>query len=249
MEKIFAIVTMHIEPGAKERFAACAQATSAAARTDLTGTSAYEWFLSEDGLEATVIEIYDGAEGLAHHGRMVGPTIAPLRELAKFHIEFAGDVPAAVIERSRQRADTPTSLFGARFQGRLTTPAPGRVGPIAGTMIFAVARFAIAPGHEAEFQAQARDIFAQVEAHEPGTIGYEWFLNAAGTECLVLDIYTDAAAMAAHTKHVGAAMQRLLQQTTTSQVRLFGAVPEALRSRFKPAMGISYVAPQIEGVL
>lgn len=247
MDKIFGIVRMEIAPGRADDFRTRAAACIEAARKDLAGTTAYEWFLSDDGRECTVIEIYDGAEGVAHHGKMVGHTIAPLLELAKFSIRFAGNVPDAVIERMRARLGT-VDYFGPRFQGRLNSPAVGAVGPDAGSMIFAVAQFSIQPGKQDEFRALAAECLAAVEAREPGTLAYEWFLNATGTECLTLDVYRDAEALAAHMANAGPTMAKILQ-IVKSEVKLYGNVPAAVRSRFQGGLGVEFVAPQLQGVM
>lgn len=129
MEKIFGIVPIKLAPGMTGEFRTRGLACIAAASKDLTGTSAYEWFVSPDGSEALVIEIYDDTEAVAIHGRMVGSTVMSMVERAKFEILSAGVV-----------------------------------GLNAGTMIFAVARFAIQPGKQDEFRALAREAFARVES-------------------------------------------------------------------------------------
>lgn len=245
MEKIFCIVEMAIAAGAEDRFRVAAPACMAAARADLTGTSAYEWFLAEDGRHCTVIEIYDGADAIAHHSRTVGATIPPLLDIATFSLEFAGDVPDAVIDRMRARLGD-ARMNGPRFQGLLTEAATGQISRDAGTMIFAVARFSILPGRHAEFRELAAEAFGLVQANEPGTIGYEWFLD--GDECLTVDIYRDAAALAAHMANAGPTMAKILR-IVESDTRIYGALPEAMRGRFKPELGVRYIAPQLQGVM
>jgi quinol monooxygenase YgiN len=247
MEKIFGIVRMHITPGATETFRERALATIKAASQDLTGTTAYEWFLAPDGSEALVIEAYDGIEAVGLHTRLVGSTVVSVLEVAKFEITFAGDVPDSLITRMRERLGR-VDYFGRRFQGRLTSPAPGVIGPNVGSMIFAVARFTAQPGKEDEFKALAREAFALVEKNEPGTLGYEWFLNAAGTECLVLDIYRDAAALAAHMANAGAAMANMLK-IIKSDIRIYGAVPPQVRTKFQSGLGVIYGGAQIGGIM
>ena len=247
MEKIFGIVQMDIAPGAEQTFRDCAQACVEAARKDLTGTTAYEWFLSEDGRSCTVLEIYDGPAALAHHGQMVGHTLAPVMDIAKFNILFAGDVPAALIERIGQRLGK-VDYFGERFQGCLTASAPARAGAGAENMIFAVARFSVMPGKEAVFRALAEECFTVVGGNEPDTLGYEWFLSSSGTECLTVDVYRNEQALAEHMKNAGEIMAKILQ-VVRSDVKIYGHVSVEMRKRFQSGLGVQFMAPQIQGVM
>ena len=249
MEKIFAIVHMDIAPDAVQTFRECARASVDAARVDLAGTIAYEWFLSEDGRSCTVLEIYDGPAAIAHHGQMVGHTISPMREIAKFNILFAGDVPDELNDRMRQRLGD-VNYFGKRFQGRLASAAPGRDGgeAHAGNMIFAVARFSVLPGNETVFRDLAEECFEAVDANEPNTLAYEWFLNSTGTECLTVDIYRDERALAAHMKNAGPSMAKILQ-VARSDVKIYGVVSDEMRKRFQNGLGIQFMGPQIQGVM
>jgi quinol monooxygenase YgiN len=247
MEKIFGIVDMQIAPGATAEFARAGRACIEAASNDLTGTTLYEWFVSDDGTRAMVIESYDGAEAVALHGRMVGKVIPAVLDVATFEITFAGDVPDAVVARMRERLGK-AEVFGARFQGRLTGPAAGVRGPDAGHMIFAIARFSIQPGKREEFDVLAREAFALVEANEPGTHAYEWFLNPAGTECLTLDVYRDVAALKAHMGNAGATMGKLLQ-IVKSETVIYGALPAEMRAKFKPELGVRYGGEQLGGIM
>jgi quinol monooxygenase YgiN len=247
MEKIFGLVHMRIAPGARERFRERALACIAAASRDLTGTTAYEWFIAPDGTEAYVIEIYDGPEAVAVHSRMVGTTVLEVTQLAKFELTFAGEVPEALLARMRERLGR-AEYFGPRLQGRLQGKAPGVVGESAGSMIFAVARFAVHPGREQEFRTLAREAFALVQANEPGTLAYEWFLNESGTECLTIDAYRDAAALKAHMLNAGPVMDKILK-VVKSESRIYGAVPEPMRARFRPEVGVTFGGEQLGGVM
>ena len=247
MEKIFGIVRMQIAPGATETFRERALACIGAASKDLTGTAAYEWFLAPDGNEALVIEVYDDVEAVALHGRMVGGTVLSVVEVAKFNITFAGDVPDPIIERMRSRLGR-AELFGSRFQGRLTHEAAGSKGRDAGSMIFAIARFSIEPGKQEEFNALAREAFSLVEKHEPDTLAYEWFLNAAGTECLTIDVYRNPAALMKHMANAGPAMARVLR-IVKSTTQIYGAVPPEVRTKLRPELGVTYGGAQLGGIM
>ena len=245
MEKIFCIVSIDVAPGQEEEFRRRAQACMEAARGDLTGTAAYEWFIAEDGRSATVIEAYDDAAAVTLHAKLAGEAVKGVLEISRFRLEFMGDVPEAIVERMRERLGA-TTFLGTRFQGRLTEEAPGVPGPNAGERIFAVARFAIPPGQGAAFRALAAEAFARVVAGEPGTVAYEWFIDANETECVVIDAYRDLAALQAH--NVGPIMQQLrgIAEIRTS---LYGNLPPAALERFAGRSDVRFVAPQFAGVL
>jgi quinol monooxygenase YgiN len=245
MEKIFCIVEIDVAPGREDQFRRRAEACIAAARQDLSGTAAYEWFIAEDGRSATVIEAYDDVAAVMLHAKLAGAAVQQVLEISRFRLEFMGAVPPAIVERMRERLGA-TTFLGPRFQGRLTAPAPGRPGPNAGAMIFAVARFAIPPGQGAAFRALAAEAFARVAANEPGTLAYEWFINADETECVAIDVYRDGEALKAH--NVGPIMQRV-RGIATMRSQLYGNLPPAALERFAGRDDIRFVAPQFLGVL
>jgi len=60
--------------------------------------------------------------------------------------------------------------------------------------IYSYAKFSIHPGKLAEFKRLAGECSRIVNEEEPGTLFYEWFMNADETECVALDCYRDIAA-------------------------------------------------------
>lgn len=247
MEKIYALVAMTIEPGHEDAFVAAARACHDAAAQDLTGTHAYEWFLSDDGRTATVVECYDDAGALALHGRTVGPAVAGIRDHARLGIEFAGDVPAPVLDGMRARLGE-APFLGRRILGRMSEPSSGKLGTQDGKLVVAVARFSVHPGKEAEFRALAQECFDRVVANEPGTLGYEWFLSEDGRECLTIDIYRDVDALRAHMANAGPVMAKIVG-IVDSRTAIYGAVPDELRARLKPELGTAWGGRQLHGII
>jgi len=246
-EKIYGIARFTFAPANAEAFRALAQACMEAAKQDLTGTQAYEWFLAPDAHECTVIEIYDGVQGLAHHGRAVGKVIPELLALTSLSMDFAGDMPPEVLAKYRQRFPK-VDYSGTRMFGKCRAPASAIPSTEPCQKIFAVTRFSVHPGQEVLFHELAQDAFNLVDATEPATPGYEWFINESGTECLTLDIYDNAEALTAHLRNANEKMTKVLD-LVTSKVELFGAVPPAMLKRFRPELGVTYIAPQFQGIL
>ena len=245
MGKIYGFVPVAIDEGKAEAFILGARACHDAALPDLTGTLAYEWYLSDDGRQAYVIEIYDDAAAVAHHSKMMDGRAAKLREFARFEILFAGDVPDALKERISQVLGA-VDYAGPRAFGRLDEPAPHRSPPPSDERIFALAWFQPKPGQAAALRELARQSYERACEADPGTSAYEWFFDAAGN-CVALDIYESPQAMLAHMANCGPIMGRILQ-IAESRTIVFGALPAEIESRLRPELGITRFKRRLHGV-
>lgn len=76
--------------------------------------------------------------------------------------------------------------------------------------IHLTARAAIHEGRLKEFKALAAECIRKVRENEPDTLQYEWFLNGAQTECVVLEVYSDSAAVLHHIANLGPTLAALL---------------------------------------
>src|ERR1700677_904234 len=99
MDKIFGIARFAIRPSEGADCRKKAMECLAAARADLAGTGAYEWFMSENDSHCTVIEIYDGMDGMGRHIRQVGKIIPQLLAHATSEVTLLGDIDDAVLSR------------------------------------------------------------------------------------------------------------------------------------------------------
>lgn len=74
-----------------------------------------------------------------------------------------------------------------------------------------VATLKIKAGHEAEFEAIAKDLAAAVKANEPGCLQYDLFKSKQPSTYVFMERYADGAALAAHgkTPHYTAAGPKL----------------------------------------
>lgn len=68
------------------------------------------------------------------------------------------------------------------------------------------ARAAIHEGKLDEFKALAAECMRTVREKDSGTLQYDWFLNAAQTECVVQEVYKDSQAVLEHIANLGATM-------------------------------------------
>ena len=245
MEKIYGFVHIAIDAGHADDFRAGAAACHAAALPDLTGTELYEWFVSDDGREAWVIEVYDDPAAVAHHGKMMHGRSARLREFAQFDIIFGGHLRPGMLEAFRERLGT-VCRFGRLVHGLLTEPVAHRDPAGPAEQVCALAWFTPRPGQATRLRALASETFARARDGDPGTLAYEWFFDDAG-RALVLDVYRDGAAMLAHMRNCGPIMGEIVK-IADSRTILFGEVPAAIEDRLRPELGITRVRRRLHGV-
>lgn len=65
------------------------------------------------------------------------------------------------------------------------------------------ARLTVHEGRLEEFRAIAAKCQESVRTKDSGTLQYDWFLNADGTECVVREAYRDSAAVFEHVANLG----------------------------------------------
>ena len=92
----------------------------------------------------------------------------------------------------------------------------------------------------------AAQAFAKARDEDPGTLGYEWFFDSAGS-APAMDIYADAAAMAAYMQNCGAIMAQILDIADGRTVT-FGDLADGLRARLKPGLAAEHFGRRLHGV-
>jgi quinol monooxygenase YgiN len=245
LEKIYGFVSLSIAEGREADFIAGARACHEAALPDLAGTDLYEWYLSDDGRQAWVIEVYDDPPAVAHHGRMMDGRPARLREFASFDIIFAGQVPSEMLEAMRTRLGDAAD-FGRLAHGLLTDRVAHRPVTDRPQQLCALAWFTPKPGQIRRLRHLADKACAQARTDGPGTRAYEWFFNDQGA-ALVLDVYADADAMLTHMKNCGPIMREILG-IADSRTILFGDLPADISAKLSPDLGVTQVPRRLHGV-
>lgn len=82
--------------------------------------------------------------------------------------------------------------------------------------IHGTARMVIREGKLEEFKRLARQCVEIVRGTEAGTLEYNLFLNAEGTECLVHERFRDSVAGLEHMANIGHMMEPLSKTCTTT---------------------------------
>jgi quinol monooxygenase YgiN len=93
------------------------------------------------------------------------------------------------------------------------------------------AEFAIEEGKIGEYKKLVQDMSRLVEANEPDTINYEFYLNRDETKCIVYETYSNSEAVFAH--NAGIASQTILPKifsvSRISRFEVYGNPSEELQ--------------------
>jgi quinol monooxygenase YgiN len=89
----------------------------------------------------------------------------------------------------------------------------------------------IVKGKREEYKKLVREMSRTVEANEPGTLHYQFYLNRDETKCIVNEIYADSEATLAHIN--GVASQTILPKihnvSRISRLEVYGNPSEELQ--------------------
>jgi quinol monooxygenase YgiN len=102
------IVRQGIKPGKLEEFKKLAAEYSAATEADEPGTSAYEWFISEDGSTCYLNESYGSSEAFLLHFEDLGPKLGAMLEISPLE-------ELIVLGEPSQRVKEMLAELGAKF--------------------------------------------------------------------------------------------------------------------------------------
>jgi quinol monooxygenase YgiN len=93
------------------------------------------------------------------------------------------------------------------------------------------AEFTIQEGKIEEYKKLIQDMSRIVEASEPDTIGYQFYLNREETKCIVYEIYSNSEAVFAHNNGVASQtiLPRILDVSRISRFEVYGDPSEELQ--------------------
>jgi quinol monooxygenase YgiN len=84
------------------------------------------------------------------------------------------------------------------------------------------ARQGIAAGKLEEFKELSAPLTAGVEASEPTTLGYEWFIDGDGDSCYLVDAYGSSADFLLHFNNLGAKLEQMLAISPLEEMIVLG---------------------------
>ena len=90
-----------------------------------------------------------------------------------------------------------------------------------------IVEFTIADGKTDEFKNKAKGYIDAVKGNEPGTLGYQWYVDAAGTRCLLQETFASSEALITHLKNVGPSLPDLLAIAPITRTEVLGSASAA----------------------
>lgn len=89
------------------------------------------------------------------------------------------------------------------------------------------ARFVIHDSKLDEFKRLAERCMESVRTRDSGTLQYDWFLDADGTECVVRERYRDSAAVLEHAANLGELLPAIAA-ISDPDIEIYGAPTDEL---------------------
>jgi quinol monooxygenase YgiN len=100
--------------------------------------------------------------------------------------------------------------------------------------IRANAEHSISDGKINEFKKLAAEILERVEANEPNTICYEWYLSNDESKCYVVQIYKDSESVMAHLGNIVDLMGPFHEVAPLTGLMIYGSPSDELRQALEP---------------
>lgn len=104
------------------------------------------------------------------------------------------------------------------------------------------AEFAIAEGKIGEFKKLIQDMSRAVEANEPETITYQFYLNTSKSKCIVHETYANSEAALAHNASIASQtiLPKILNVARIIRFDVYGNPSEELREVLKSLNADTY---------
>jgi quinol monooxygenase YgiN len=96
--------------------------------------------------------------------------------------------------------------------------------------LLGIARFRFHEGRREEYLRLSEQATELVRANEPGTLGYDLYLNADQSECMIIERYRDSQAAMDHFANVGHLFDAILATVSIVHGELLGEPSEELRA-------------------
>jgi quinol monooxygenase YgiN len=97
--------------------------------------------------------------------------------------------------------------------------------------LLGIARFKFHDGRREEYLRLSDQATEIVRANEPGTLGYDLYLNGDQSECMIIERYRDSEAAIAHAANLGHLFDAVLATVSVVHGELLGEPSEELRAK------------------
>jgi quinol monooxygenase YgiN len=104
------------------------------------------------------------------------------------------------------------------------------------------ARLRVREGKLEGFKQQAAEMMRVTRERDTGTLAYDWFLSADGTECEVREAYVDADALVDHAFHVREARDALFAEFAYDHRMAFYGEPSPRLAELVQKIGVNHTA-------
>jgi quinol monooxygenase YgiN len=101
------------------------------------------------------------------------------------------------------------------------------------------AKLKVRGGKLEEFKRQAAEMMRQTKEKDTGTLAYDWFLSADGTQCEVHEAYVDADALVDHAVHVHEARDAMFAEFAYDHQMTFYGEPSPRLAELMKKIGMS----------
>jgi quinol monooxygenase YgiN len=199
-----------------------------------------DWFISDDGKEYEVHEMFRDEHGLIEHQMhiMQARTILFRDHAFDHRSSIYGEVSQDFIDLVEQRMGTAPATFSLAQGLERSAPAtaPGAAGHLE-----LHAHLKVRPGQLEGCKAQAAEIVQLTREQDTHTLRYDWFINREGTECEVHEAYVSDEGLIEHNAHVMGARAVLFEKYAYDhRMSVYGEISPELRGLFdKHAGGVS----------
>jgi hypothetical protein len=92
------------------------------------------------------------------------------------------------------------------------------------------------------FKGMATDYAASTEANEEGTLRYQWYLNAEGSKCILVEKFASSEALLTHLGNVGPTLPNLLAIAPITRFEVVGEPSDEVRNALSE-LGAQFFAP------
>jgi quinol monooxygenase YgiN len=107
-----------------------------------------------------------------------------------------------------------------------------------------IVRQSIKPGMLEQFKKLAVEYTAAVEANEPTTLGYEWFITGDGSTCYLNEFYGSSEAFLLHFENLGPKLGAMLELSPLEEMIVLGE-PSPQVQEMLGGLGARFCAPHI----
>ena len=107
-----------------------------------------------------------------------------------------------------------------------------------------IVRQGIKPGKLDELKKMAEGLTSGVEADEPTTLGYEWFISEDGSSCYLIESYGSAEAFLLHFQNLGSKLHDMLEISPLEEMVVVGEPGPQVREMLAD-LGAKFYTPHV----